>query len=262
MSEREKMTQETAARDTASVENKTLHTIKIAAAELSFATNEAIKMLRANIQFSGYGKRAIAVTSCQPNEGKSFISFELARSLAELGERTLYLDCDIRNSIAQARLGVTEKLQGLSDFRVGKAQIGDILCKTDIPHLHLIFAGFLSPNPAELLSEELFERLCEVLKKNYDYIIMDTAPLGMVIDAAIIAKQCDGTIIVVKSGSTDRRLAQQVKGRLEAADAHILGVVLNEAGGGHGGYGYGGYGYGEYGYGERWEKSSKKTKKH
>ena len=166
------------------------------------------------------------------------------------------MDCDIRNSVAQARLGVTETRPGLSDFLVGKAQIGDILCKTDVPHLHMIFAGSLSPNPAELLSEDLFERLCDALKKNYDYIIMDTAPLGLVIDAAIIAKQCDGTIMVIKAGDTDRKQAQQVKARLEAANVRILGVVLNEAGGGHSGYGYGGYG--EYGYGE---KASGKKKK-
>ena len=89
---------------------------------------------------------------------------------------------------------------------------------------------------------------------------MDTAPLGLVIDAAIIAKQCDGSIIVIKSGNTDRKLAQQVKSRLEAADARILGVVLNESSGGHSGYGYGGYG--AYGYGEHGGKASgKKLKK-
>ena len=117
MSEREKTTQQEAAvRSGASEDSKAIHTIRIQPMELSFQTNEALKMLRANIQFSGYGLKALAVTSCQANEGKSFISFELARSLAELGERTLYLDCDIRNSVAQARLGVTEKLPGLSDF--------------------------------------------------------------------------------------------------------------------------------------------------
>lgn len=257
MSERRvNVEQDASVRNSSSEESRAIRTIKIQTEELGFQTNEAIKMLRANIQFSGYGMKAIAMTSCHDNEGKSFVSFELAKSLAELGERTLYLDCDIRNSAAQARLGVAEKLPGLSDFLVGKAQIGDILCKTDVPHLHMIFAGSLSPNPAELLSEDLFERLCDALKKNYDYIIMDTAPLGLVIDAAIIAKQCDGTIMVIKAGDTDRKQAQQVKARLEAANVRILGVVLNEAGGGHSGYGYGGYG--EYGYGE---KASGKKKK-
>ena len=257
MSERRvNVEQDASVRNSSSEESRAIRTIKIQTEELGFQTNEAIKMLRANIQFSGYGMKAIAMTSCHANEGKSFVSFELAKSLAELGERTLYLDCDIRNSLAQARLGVTEKLPGLSDFLVGKAQIGDILCKTDVPHLHMIFAGSLSPNPAELLSEDLFERLCDALKKNYDYIIMDTAPLGLVIDAAIIAKQCDGTIMVIKAGDTDRKQAQQVKARLEAANVRILGVVLNEAGGGHSGFGYGGYG--EYGYGE---KASGKKKK-
>lgn len=229
MSERNVKAEENASfGNTNSEESRAVRSVKIAASDLTFQTSEAIKMLRANIQFSGYGLNTIAVTSCYANEGKSFVAFELARSLADLGERALLLDCDIRNSVLQSKLGVVERMPGLSDFLVGKAQIGDILCKTNQPHLHIIFAGSVSPNPAELLSEELFEHLCEALKKKYDYIIMDTAPLGLVIDAAIVAKQCDGTIFVIKAGNTERKQALQIKARLEAARIRILGVVLNE----------------------------------
>ena len=105
MSERRvNVEQDASVRNSSSEESRAIRTIKIQTEELGFQTNEAIKMLRANIQFSGYGMKAIAMTSCHANEGKSFVSFELAKSLAELGERTLYLDCDIRNSLAQARL--------------------------------------------------------------------------------------------------------------------------------------------------------------
>ena len=240
------------------VENGAMHTVKIQPVSLSFQTNEAIKMLRANIQFSGYGLRSISLTSCNANEGKSFVSFELARSLAELGKRTLFLDCDIRNSVLQSKLGVTEKLPGLTDFLVGKAQVGEILCKTNLPHLHMIFAGSLSPNPSELLSGGLFERLCEALKKNYDYIIMDTAPIGLVIDAAVIAQQCDGTVLVVEAGGTDRKQAQRMKARLESADVRILVVVMNKDGAKGSAYDYGKYGYGEYGDGEKTTVNGKK----
>ena len=147
--------------ETTTTENAVMPSVKINPIELSFQTNEAVKMLRANLQFSGYGLRAIALTSCNPNEGKSWVSFELARSLAELGKRTLFLDCDIRNSVLQSRLGINEKLPGLTDFLVGKASVGEILCKTNLSHLHMVFAGSVSPNPAELLSDQMFERLCE-----------------------------------------------------------------------------------------------------
>lgn len=244
------------------VDSNLLHSIRINPVQLSFQASESIKMLRANIQFSGYGLRAISLTSCNANEGKSFVSFELAKSLAELGKRTLFLDCDIRNSRMQTRLGVRSGTPGLTDFLVGKAQIGDILCKaSNVPHLHMIFAGSVSPNPSELLSSSLFGNLCDALKKNYDYIIMDTAPLGAVIDAAVIGKQCDGTVLVIEAAGTDRKQAQRVKGRLEAAGIRILGVVLNKAGAGGSAYDYKkyGYGYGDYyGYGE---KESRKEKK-
>lgn len=239
-------------------ETNVMPTVKIRPADLDFQTNEAIKMLRANLQFSGYGLRSIALTSCNPNEGKSFISFQLARSLAELGKRTLFLDCDIRNSVLQARLGVSEKMPGLTDFLVGRASVGEILCKTNVPHLYMVFAGSVSPNPSELLSDQLFEKLCEALKKNYDYIIMDTAPLGRVIDAAIIARQCDGVILVIEAGGTDRKQAQRVEYQLSAAGIRTLGVVINKAGGNGGyGYGYGQYGYGNYGSSEKVQKGKK-----
>lgn len=238
--------------------------IRLTASELDYQTAEAVKMLRANVQFSGYGLKMIMLTSTHPNEGKSFVSFELARSLAALGKETFFLDCDIRKSVLQSRLGVTEKLLGLTDFLVGNAQVNEVLYKTNIPHLSMMFAGSTSPNPTELLSASLFARLCEALKKNYDYLIVDTPPLGMVIDAAIIAKQSDGVVMVIESGQTDRRQALHVKNQLETAGAHVLGVVLNKQGGTEAYYGkygrYGSYGkYGNYyGYGETSDRKEKK----
>ena len=108
----------------------------------------------------------------------------------------------------------------------------------------MIFAGSVSPNPSELLSGNLFESLCSVLKRNYDYIIMDTAPLGAVVDATVIGKQCDGIVLVIEAAGTDRKEAQRVKSRLEAANIPILGVVLNKAGAGSSEYNYRKYGYG------------------
>jgi capsular exopolysaccharide synthesis family protein len=232
--------------------------ITLVGPQLSFQTSEAVKMLRANIQFSGFDKKVVSLTSCQPNEGKSYIAYELAKSMAEQGKKTLLIDCDIRKSVLKARLNIQEKLPGLSDFLCGRAKIGEIINKTDNPFLGIVLAGAVSPNPSELLSSGLFGQMIDVMKAHYDYLIIDSAPLGEVIDAALVAKRCDGTILVVESGSADRRQAARVKGQLQAAGTHILGVVLNKMGGhGHGyygkkGYGYygkKGYGYG-YGYGE------------
>lgn len=265
----EKETQEKKMQES-SADNGLLRSVRINETQLSFQTSEAVRMLRANIQFGGYDIKAVALTSCNPDEGKSFVSFELAKSLAELGKKTLFLDCDIRNSVLQARLGVRDGQPGLTDFLVGQAQLGDVLCgAANVPNLYMIFAGSVSPNPSELLSGSLFESLCSVLKRNYDYIIMDTAPLGAVVDATVIGKQCDGVVLVLEAAGTDRKEAQRVKNRLEAADVKILGVVLNKAGAGSSGYNYRKYGsgydkkYGKYGYGstDNGDNHSRKGKK-
>ena len=138
--------------------------------------------------------------------------------------------------------------------------------------MHIAMAGPASPNPTELLSGEIFQKMIKSLREVYEYIIIDTAPLGLVIDAAIIAKECDGAIIVVEAGKIKYRQAQNVRDQIANSGCDVLGVVLNKVEGKHHKYynrysRYGKYGkYGKYGgyYGhddEDGEKSDKKKKK-
>jgi len=235
--------------------------IKLKPNKISFATSEAIKMLRANIQFSGYKIKAVSVISFHPNEGKSFISYELALSLAEQGKKTIYVDCDLRKSVMQARLKISTHLSNLTEYLCGNKTADEIIYDTENPCLSMIFAGIGSPNPSELLSEDLFDELCAKLKDEYDYIVFDTTPIGSVIDGAIVSQKCNGTVIVIESGGTDRSDAIRMKNQLETANANVLGVVVNKVGIGNSGYYYPyykkhGYGYygkhhkGRYGYGQ------------
>lgn len=222
--------------------------VKPVLSRLPFRVNEAINILRGNIQMSGYRLKAIAVTSARAHEGKSSIAFRLAKSMAALDKKVLYLDCDIRNSRIQERYQIEGEYKGLSEYLCGKSQLEEIVYHTDDKWLDIVFAGAVAPNPSELISGSLFGDLMSFGRHNYDYVILDTPPVNLVVDGLLVAKQCDGTILVVESGSTERAQAEKAKQQLQYAGIKILGAVLNKAGAEGGRYGYG-YGYGNYGYG-------------
>lgn len=236
---------------------------------LPFLVNEAINSLRGNIQLSGFNFRTIAITSSNIHEGKSSLSFRLAKSFAALGKKTIFVDCDIRNSQLLQRYKVKKNGDGLSEFLCGNAYLQDIIFSTDDQYLDIIFTGAIAPNPSELFSGELFKLMLNNLKECYDYVIVDTPPVNAVIDGVLIANQCDGTVLVVACGETERGGVQHAKQQLEYGGVKILGVVLNMVGGNGTRYGYGygqkyGYGYGKkygYGYGYGEEKGKKKKTK-
>ena len=182
---------------------------------------EAMKTLRTNIQFSGSGLKVIMLTSTMPDEGKSETSSQLAISMAQTEGRVLFIDADIRKSVLVSRFGFGQQIYGLTQYLTGQKLLGDILYHTNLPNLDIIFSGPMAPNPAELLGEDAFAR------NEYDTIIIDTPPLGSVIDAAIISQRCDGAILVVESGALSYRLVQKAKNQLERTGCRILGAVLN-----------------------------------
>lgn len=238
-------------------------TVDLTIPEASFQFNEAINTLRGNIQLSGYNIKIICITSTLSHEGKSSVSFRLAKSFAALGKRTLFLDCDIRNSKIPVYLDV-KKVSGLSEHLCGNITLDDAIYSTNDSCLDIVFTGATAPNPSELFSGDLFSQMLETLRSRYDYVIVDTPPVNPVIDGVLIAKQCDGAVLIVESGTTGRKLCIRTKQQLDYAGVKLLGVVLNKVGGkksryGYGyGYGYGHkYGYGDYGYGQDQEKDKK-----
>ena len=215
--------------------------------------NEAIKTLRTNIQFCGSNLHTIMFTSALPDEGKSDVAFAAASSLAQIGKRVVFIDADIRKSVLVSRYQLTEKVDGLSQYLSGQKNMQDILYDTSFENFSVIFAGPYSPNPAELLEEPLFEELIHALETEYDYIIIDTPPMANLIDGAIVARNCDGAVLVIESGAISYHLEQKVKNQLDKTKCRILGAVLNKVDirseGYYGKYGkYGRYGrYGKYG---------------
>ena len=196
--------------------------------ELSYQANEAYKSLRTNLMFSGEDVKAVVITSCTPNEGKTSVSINLACSLAEAGKRVLYIDADMRRSVVVGRYKMANATFGLSHYLSGQKKLEEVLNQTNLDGMNMIVAGIVPPNPSELLEGKRFADLIRAARSTYDYIIIDTPPVGSVIDSAIVARQCDGVALVVASGEISYKFAQKVKSQLEMAGSKLLGVILNK----------------------------------
>jgi capsular exopolysaccharide synthesis family protein len=214
--------------------------------KLDYQSNEAYKALRTNLQFCGSTIKRICITSCLPNEGKSNVSFQLALSLAESGKSVLFIDADLRKSVIVGRYKPDRKVIGLTHYLSGQRSLHEILYNTNINNLNIIFTGPVPPNPSELLGSYNFRVMLEEMRTVYDYIIIDTPPLGSVIDSAIVAEQCDGVVLVVEVNMVSYKLAQRVKKQLEKGNSKLLGVVLNKVDLNNRIYGYYGKKYKKY----------------
>lgn len=210
--------------------------------KMDYRTSEAYKSLRTNIQFCGAEVKVISFTSCTPNEGKSSVSFNLAVSFAESGKKVILIDADMRKSVLAGRYKVGSIKGGLAHFLAGQKALGDVCMQTDIENMDIIFSGPFVPNPAELLESELFSKLISYCQKKYDYVLIDTPPLGSVIDSAIVAGTVDGAVIVIEADAISYHFVQQVKKQLERSNVKVLGAVLNKVPVEKGKYGYGKYG--------------------
>ena len=212
-------------------------------------TEEYYNALRTNIQLSGEDIKIVSLTSVQPNEGKSTTSTNLAIAFARAGYKTLLIDADIRNSVMSGVFKSSAKITGLTDYLAGKTDLSQGLCETDVKNLFVIESGQSSPNPTALLQSKNFDAMMNILRRYYDYVIVDTPPIGLVIDAAIISQKCDASILVAESGSVKRKALQKAKEQLEQTGTPFLGVILNKYDVSGDRYGaYGAYGnYGNYG---------------
>lgn len=198
----------------------------------NFYTQEAYKTLRTNLLFCGRDVQIIAVTSHWENEGKTTVALNLAKSLTELGKRVLVIDADMRKSVMSGRHTKAKNPAGLSEILTGIVKLSDGLYTTQYENLHMIFSGKYPPNPVELLGGKYFPMLLEETRKVYDYVIVDTPPLGQVIDAAVLAPFCDGTLLVMESHLIRQKYAKSLINQLNKSGSKILGVVRNNIGDG------------------------------
>lgn len=205
-------------------------TLEIAQKKLEFIkkVEEYYNALCTNIQLSGDKLKVISVTSVSPGEGKTTTSVNIAWSFARAGYKTLLIDGDTRNSVISGFFKSREKITGLTEFLSGTADLSHGLCDTNIENLFVVQSGSVSPNPTALLQSKNFNDMIETLRKYFDYIIVDTAPIGIVIDAAIITQKCDASILVTATGEANKRDVQKAKQQLKQTGKLFLGVVLNK----------------------------------
>ena len=205
-------------------------TLEISQAKLDLVkkAEEYYNALCTNLQLSGDDLKVFSITSVKPGEGKSTTSTNIAGAFARAGYKTLLIDGDIRNSVMSGVFKARDKITGLTEFLSGTTDLSQGLCDTNVENLFVIQAGSVSPNPTALLQSKNFSTMLETLRKYFDYIIVDTAPVGVVIDAAIVTQKCDVSILVTAAGETNRREIQKAKEQLEQTGKPFLGVVLNK----------------------------------
>lgn len=188
---------------------------------------ESYRTLRTNIQYSSFDKeyRVIAVTSSEPEEGKSTIAGNLALCMAKEDKKVMLIDCDLRKPSLHKKFK-TSNLLGLSDVIIGKADLDSVIHRYN-KNLFLLTVGKIPPNPSEMLSSKAMSYLLEYLKDNFDYIILDTPPLKVVTDSQILSAKVDGTILVVRAEKTKRESVKNAVDLLKNVNANIIGMVLN-----------------------------------
>ncbi|GAB6155696.1 CpsD/CapB family tyrosine-protein kinase [Desulfosporosinus burensis] len=192
--------------------------------------SEAYRTLRTNVQFTGVDSKTkkIMITSSGPREGKSTTVANLAVSIAQTGKSVLVIDADLRNP-TQHKLFKVGNFEGLSSFLVQDQGNQDFIKETAIPGVKVLTGGPIPPNPAELVGSQRMKRLIEEVSEQFDVVLIDTPPIIAVTDAAIIAQEVDGVILVLASGEVNKEYAQRAKEQLDKVGAKILGAVLNKA---------------------------------
>ena len=190
--------------------------------------SEQYRAIRTNIEYSNVDQntKTILVTSSDKNEGKTTTVSNLAVSFANLNKKILLIDCDLRNASIHKMFRLNN-IYGLTDILAKDRAVDKCIQETELENLYVLTAGAIPPNPAEILSSEKMKNLIEDLKNIYDYIFIDTPPIGLVTDAGVLSSFIDGVVLVVKSESVEKKYLEETKKKLDAVDARILGAILN-----------------------------------
>ncbi|MDY2884048.1 MAG: CpsD/CapB family tyrosine-protein kinase [Romboutsia timonensis] len=191
--------------------------------------SEAYRSIRTGIEFSNLDKnlKIICVTSSKQDEGKTTVISNLGVSFAKLDKKVLLIDGDLRNPSINRIFGLKNS-QGLMDILLGTKDINQCIKLTKQENLYILTGGIIPPDPSEVLSSKKMGEFLEGIRDKYDYIFIDTPPIGIVSDASIVSSYSDGVIFVVGANEVDATLAKMAKERLEAINANIIGVILNK----------------------------------
>lgn len=194
----------------------------------ALVVQNAAKTLLANIRFASVDRpvKSIVLTSSVPNEGKSTVAYNLAQAIASSGKRTLIVECDMRRRSLADMVGARAR-HGIYAVLSGQVELDEALVATSHRNLFFLDSEPHIPNPADILSSQRFRKLVAQMESDFDYVVIDTPPVGMFVDAAIIAALADATALVVRERFVKRAELQNAYDQLKKADANVIGVIMN-----------------------------------
>ncbi len=213
------------------------------------AISEAFRTVRTNMQFVGaqQEQRVISVTSTVGTEGKTFVATNLGNVIALSDKKVVLIDVDLRKPKVHLAFGDTNTNRGVSNVLIGEYPLEECLVTTDIKNLHYIPAGSLPPNPAELIASAPFDALLSDLKELYDVVIIDTPPVGLVTDGALVMKKVDLPLYVFRADFSRKAFANTLNRIRQSQGLSKLAVIFNGMDAATArGYSYEKYGYGYY----------------
>ncbi|MGN0243390.1 MAG: CpsD/CapB family tyrosine-protein kinase [Lachnospiraceae bacterium] len=193
-----------------------------------YSRKEAYKSIRANIQFTGEENRVICFTSCTQGEGKTTTVFSMARVFAESGKKVIFVDADLRKSVVTDRYSTGKIRVGMAQVLSKQKPLDDAICETNIENMDAIFIGDHPSNPSELLGSSEFREMIAVLRERYDFVLIDTPPLGAVIDAALVASVSDASVFVVQHNKISCKFARKVIEQLEQSGCRVVGAIMTK----------------------------------
>ncbi|HBY18875.1 MAG TPA: hypothetical protein DEH00_06860, partial [Candidatus Marinimicrobia bacterium] len=190
--------------------------------------SEAYRSMRTNIELSGVDKsiKSVVITSAGPGEGKSTTIANLAIAFAQMDQKTLLVDTDMRRPVLQKVFKVP-RVPGIADIITGTNTIEECIHETSVENLYILPSGNLPPNPSEMLGSKKMREIYQTLTEQYDKIFFDAPPIIAVTDASLLAKLCDGLVVVVKSGVTHDEALDQVQNIVQQIKLPMLGAVIN-----------------------------------
>ena len=198
--------------------------------EMDYSGTEALNTICSNLTFSGRDLKKIVMTSCTAGEGKSFLTIHIVQNLARRGKRVVLVDADLRRSFLIKRYGIeTEgEWRGLAHYLAGYDDLDDVVYATNYENVYIVPTGRDVANPVQLIDSPHFTDMLNALARRFDYVIVDAPPVGLVIDAAEIAKVCDGTVFVIEYNKTRRREIIDAQRQIAQSGCPVLGCIINK----------------------------------
>lgn len=205
-------------------------TLRLVNEDASFAFVESYKSLRTNLEFIAASKHynTFAITSAGPMDGKSTVAMNLALTLGESGKRVILVDADLRKASIAHYIGISSRANGITSVLSGESELEDVIVKWPDKPVDVLTVGMIPTNPSELVGSSGMVKILEKLSQTYDYVLVDTPPVAVVTDAAIVSRIVDGVILVARSEETTKQALKNSKRVLDDVNAHIIGVVLND----------------------------------